>query len=210
MKSSNSVKKPLQVSFAIQDDAWVAVSVIESVPGAAPLSTDADAGFAIRDTGQVLPSPAVLPQRIVCRDVLRYLADPFPLVMACAGLLPPGGLLHIDDLTVPDDPRAARYIDSFERLRDPRHQRAYADYEWRGLLLDAGLRVAALETQSESIRLHPWAQERHCSPAVVERLHILLRQAPPGVRQWLQPQASGTPDAAFQQHTIRIEGTKPG
>jgi SAM-dependent methyltransferase len=146
---------------------------------------------------------------ITCRLTARYLPDAFPFVMACARLLKPGGTLLIEDLTVPDDPRAARYIDSFERLRDPRHRRAYAPYEWEGLLLDAGLTVAHLETWTQSgVNLVAWAGEGGASASVLERLHVLLRQAPLAVRDWLRPFASATPDATFDQHYVVVKGKK--
>ena len=54
-------------------------------------------------------------------------------------------MLLVEDNTVPDDERAARYVDAFERLRDPSHHRMYAGYEWQGMFLDAGLMVESPE-----------------------------------------------------------------
>jgi hypothetical protein len=124
-------------------------------------------------------------------------------------VLKPGGLLLVQDLSVPDDERAARYIDSFYRLRDPSHHRCYAPYEWRGMFLDAGLNVEHTETFEHTIHLIEWADQQACSPAVVERLQILLKQAPKAVIEHLHPFAVGTPDAFYVQVHVLLMGRKP-
>src|SRR5690606_26317793 len=110
----------------------------------------------------------------------------------------------------PDDERAARYIDSFNRLRDPSHHRCYAIYEWQGMFLDAGLDVEHVETVEHVLNLMAWAEQQACSEAVVERLQILLKQAPQAVAEHLRPFAVGTPDASFMQMHVLLMGRKPG
>jgi ubiquinone/menaquinone biosynthesis C-methylase UbiE len=82
---------------------------------------------------------------VTCRVAAHHFPDCFLFVQECARVMKPGGLLLIEDHVVPEDDRAARYIDAFDRLRDPSHNRAYAEYEWRGMLLDAGLQVEQVE-----------------------------------------------------------------
>ncbi|MBZ0302612.1 MAG: class I SAM-dependent methyltransferase, partial [Anaerolineae bacterium] len=94
---------------------------------------------------------------VTCRIAPHHFPDVFRFVQECARVLKPGGLLLVQDLSVPEHDRAARYIDSFYRLRDPSHQRCYAEYEWRGLFLDAGLEVTHSEPIEISIMLVPWA-----------------------------------------------------
>jgi SAM-dependent methyltransferase len=146
---------------------------------------------------------------VTCRIAPHHFPDVFRFVQECARVLRPGGLLLVQDLTVPDDERAARYIDSFNRLRDPSHHRCYAPYEWRGLFLDAGLDVEHIETLEHTILLLDWAAQQNCSPAVIERLHILLRQAPQAVAAHLRPFAAGTPDALYTQTHVLLMGRKP-
>lgn len=147
---------------------------------------------------------------ITCRIAPHHFSDCFRFVQECARVLVPGGLLLIDDHLAPDDERAARYIDSFERLRDPSHVRAYAGYEWRGMLLDAGLTVEHEEVFSMTgMKLLPWAQRQGCTSEVIERLQVLLAQAPGAAADWMRPQCAGTPDAAFDHHFIIIAGRKP-
>jgi ubiquinone/menaquinone biosynthesis C-methylase UbiE len=164
----------------------------------------------IAGDAEALPFPTSTFDLITCRIAPHHFPDCYRFVNECARVLRPDGTLLIEDNTVPDEARAARYIDSFERLRDPGHQRCYAGYEWEGMFLDAGLRVKHLERLTKpAVKLLQWAQTQSASEAVIEHLHVLLRQAPPAVREWMHPQASGTPDATFDHHYTLIKGRKP-
>lgn len=147
---------------------------------------------------------------ITCRIAPHHFPDCFRFIQECARALKPGGRLLIEDHLAPEDDRAARYVDSFERLRDPSHVRGYAAYEWRGMFLDAELTVLQDEhLTKKGGKMVPWAERQGCSPDVIERLHILLAQAPAAVAEWMNPTCAGTPDAAFDHHYIIILGQKP-
>lgn len=146
---------------------------------------------------------------VTCRIAPHHFPDCFRFVRECARVLRPGGLLLIEDHVLPEDDRAARYIDSFERLRDPSHHRAYAEYEWRGLFLDAGLSVEHTEMLARGAGgLVTWAERQGCTLEVIERLQVLLVQAPDAVRAWLKPRCAGAPDADFDHAYIIIAGRK--
>jgi SAM-dependent methyltransferase len=147
---------------------------------------------------------------LICRFAPQRFPNCFRFVQECVRVLKPGGRLIVEDQLAPDDERAARYIDSFERLRDPGHCRIHAEYEWRGMYLDAGLTVRHVESLSKtSIGLVDWAQQQGCTPEVIERLQVMLAQAPSPVCDWLQPRCAGTPDASLTHRYIVIVGRKP-
>lgn len=145
---------------------------------------------------------------VTCRIAPHHFPDVFRFVQECARVLKPVGLLLVQDQLVPDDDRAARYLDAFERLRDPSHNRIYAEYEWRGMFLDAGLSVEAAEGYAKTADLVPWAELQDCTPEVIERLQVMLAQAPQAVADWLHTTCAGTKDATFDHRYILILGRK--
>ncbi|MEP7293825.1 MAG: methyltransferase domain-containing protein [Chloroflexota bacterium] len=146
---------------------------------------------------------------ITCRIAPHHFPDIFRFIQEAARALKPGGRFVVQDHVLPDDKKAAHYVEAFERLRDPSHNRALDEYEWRGSFLDAGLTVEHDERISRSARLLPWAERQGCSPEVIEHLQILLKQAPQAAAEFWHPQAAGTPDASFDHVHILISGRKP-
>ncbi len=146
---------------------------------------------------------------ITCRIAPHHFPDVYRFVTEAARALKPGGMLLVQDLATPEDDRAARYIDSFERLRDPSHGRCYAEYEWNGMFLDAGLTVETAEHHRRSASLLEWAGHQGSSDYVIERLQVMLAQAPGAVKDWLNIRCAGRPDASFDHVYIIMAGRKP-
>lgn len=157
-----------------------------------------------------LPFAANCFDLITCRIAPHHFPDIFRFVQEAARALKPGGRLVVQDHVLPDDKRAAAYIEAFERLRDPSHNRALDEYEWKGTFLDAGLEVEHTERIERRAELVTWAERQGCTPYVVERLQILLVQAPQAVAEFIHPRCAGTPDASFNHVHILISGRKAG
>lgn len=146
---------------------------------------------------------------ITCRIAAHHFPDIYRFVMESARILKPGGRLVIQDHVIPDDPKDMAYIEAFERLRDPSHVRALNEYEWRGVYLDAGLTVEHVEPLRRPAKLIPWAQRQDNPPEVIERLQVLLAQAPASVAAFMGAHDAGTPAAGFDHTYILISGKKP-
>lgn len=146
---------------------------------------------------------------VTCRIAAHHFGDIYRFALEAARVLKPGGTLAINDHLLPNDKRAMAYIEAFDRLRDPSHNQALNEYEWRGTLLDAGLTVGQVEHVTLPTRLLDWARRQNCSADVIERLHILLAQAPRAVAEWIRPRNVGSPDAEFDHVFILITGHKP-
>ncbi len=146
---------------------------------------------------------------VTCRIAPHHFPDCWHFVQEAARVLKSGGKLIVQDNTVPDDEQAARYVDAFERLRDPSHHRMYAGYEWQGMFLDAGLKVDPPELVHKSgANLVDWASRQGQGADVIERLQVMLTQAPDAARAWLNPHAAGTIDATFDHSYVIMLGRK--
>jgi hypothetical protein len=127
-------------------------------------------------------------------------------------VLRPNGLLLVQDQLLPSDSAAARYIDAFERLRDPSHHRAHSEQEWVHLFRKAGLTVVHTEQVIKEHLFLPWAERQDCSRETIQQLIGLVRRAPDAVTDWMRPRAFGRPGiggarkAAFVSHHILVAG----
>ncbi len=129
---------------------------------------------------------------ITCRIAPHHFPDVYAFVRESARALKPGGRLVVQDHLLPEDKPAAAYVEAFERLRDPSHNRALSEYEWRGDFLDSGLTVDHVEVLRRRADLVTWAERQGCTPDVIEHLQVLLVQAPDAVAQWINPTCAGT------------------
>ena len=118
-------------------------------------------------------------------------------------------MLLVQDHLLPEDAAAAQYVDSFERLRDPSHHRAFSQTGWENMVSLAGLQI---EHTEEIIKRHPfisWAERQGCTAETIEQLNCMLIDAPPKAAEWLQAIDVNTPDASFVNHHILLAGRKP-
>lgn len=152
--------------------------------------------------------PAVF-DLVTCRIAAHHFPDVYAFIEECVRVLKPGGVLLVQDQVVPAEPEAAHFVNAFETLRDPSHVEALPEYHWRGHFLNAGLTVEHTEIVQKDHDLLPWAERQGCTPAVIERLQVMLIQMPAAVRKHMQPQYAGTPYATFANQHIIIKGRKP-
>lgn len=145
---------------------------------------------------------------VTCRIAPHHFTDCARFVWESAGVLKPGGLLLVQDHVLPEDEQAARYVDGFERLRDPSHNRAYAESEWVRMFQEARLEVVHTEQITKEHEFLPWAERQGCTSSVIERLVGMMAQAPTTVVEWMQPHDFGTPQATFVNRHIIIAGRK--
>jgi ubiquinone/menaquinone biosynthesis C-methylase UbiE len=155
-----------------------------------------------------LPFPAGAFDLVTCRIAPHHFNDCARFVQEAGRTLKSGGLLLVQDHVLPDDPETAGAIETFEKLRDPSHHRAFTEQEWAGMFRQAGLRVTHIERVHQRHQFLPWAERQGCSSEIVERLARMLKQAPPAVLSWMQPQGLDTPELSFANQHVIIAGKK--
>ncbi|MFN7208788.1 MAG: class I SAM-dependent methyltransferase [Aggregatilineales bacterium] len=156
----------------------------------------------IRAEASHLPLQAGSLDVIALCDVAHRLDDVPRLLSECARALKTGGRLGILDPIAPEQPKAARYLNAFERLRDPSHVRLHCLADWRAMLRAAELEITHSEVSTARLDLYAWARLLHNDAQTVLRLRVLLHQAPQAVRAFLKPTfyADGSGDIAFERH----------
>lgn len=145
---------------------------------------------------------------VTCRIAPHHFPACVCFILEGSRVLKAGGLLLVQDHLLPEDDTAARYIDSFERLRDPSHHRAFSLTEWVNMFYQAGLQV---EHTQEIIKRHPfipWAERQGCTPEIIKHLKLMLIEAPPIANKWLNVVGENTLDASFTNHHILIAGRR--
>ena len=146
---------------------------------------------------------------VTCRTAAHHFDDAARFVDEAARVLKSGGVLLIQDHLLPEDALAARYIEAFEKLRDPSHNRAFTQSEWRGMLAETGLTVTHVEDVDKRLNFEAWADRQGVTSNTKACLSSLIELAPPPVLRWLQPQAWGTPEAAYNCRHVLVRATKP-
>lgn len=100
--------------------------------------------FAVADVHD-LPFDEEMFDLVVCRRAAHHFSD-LPLALdEMQAVLKPGGLLVIDDRSVPESPFAIACMNRLDAYHDPSHVWEYPPVEWEDLLRDAGLLVEVIE-----------------------------------------------------------------
>jgi ubiquinone/menaquinone biosynthesis C-methylase UbiE len=155
-----------------------------------------------------LPFDSVSFDLVTSRIAPHHFADVQQFVNECVRVLKPGGLLAVDDNIAPEDGAATRYIDDYERLRDPSHVRCLPLSEWRMCFERAGLTVLHSETIEKQIGFEEWCGHQKTPPDVMAALRAMLLNAPEAAKAQLKPV---TEDGVFRFSMVEgiVIGRKP-
>lgn len=145
---------------------------------------------------------------VTCRIAAHHFPDCTRFVREVARVLVGDGRFWLQDHVLPADDAAASYVDAFEKLRDPSHNRAFQEEEWLAMFGDADLRVAHHEQVTKRHPFRQWAERQGCSAEVIAELEARLEAAPHRAAEWLEAQALGSAEASFVNHHILILGRK--
>jgi ubiquinone/menaquinone biosynthesis C-methylase UbiE len=137
---------------------------------------------------------------VTCRIAPHHFPDIQQFLHEAARVLKPNGLLAVVDNIVPGTHlrgkkarlinEAGKYINAFERLRDPSHGRCWSLNEWLQGLQTAVFTLQHQETLSKEMAFGSWAARMQVSPEDTVRLKAMLVQAPTAVSDFLTPQIS--------------------
>jgi ubiquinone/menaquinone biosynthesis C-methylase UbiE len=147
-------------------------------------------------------------EAVTCRIAPHHFPHPDEFVRECVRILRPGGLLVVIDQIMPRNRKAARYVNAFERLRDPSHAWAYSLPRWEGFFKAEGLTITYTESFTQRHILTDWAARMNVTPDNLIRLRAMLIQAPEKAAQWMDAAITSGGDATFLIHRGLIIGQK--
>jgi SAM-dependent methyltransferase len=134
---------------------------------------------------------------VTCRIAPHHFPDVAQFVREAARVTQPGGIVAVVDQLTPGDPKAARYINAYERLRDPSHVWAYGHVEWEAFFVSAGLEIEHYEEFDTWHELTAWAERMGNDAPTITRLRAMLIHAPAPVAAWMQPDIPAAGDPRF-------------
>jgi len=162
----------------------------------------------VRLDAEDLPFGPACFDAVTCRIAAHHFPGVARFVGEAARVVKPGGLVAVIDQLSPGDPKAARFVNVFERLRDPSHVWAYNEAEWKGFFAGAGLAVTHYEAFDTHHDLIPWAERMGCDAPAITRLRAMLVHAPPPVAAWMKPNLPPAGDASFVIRQFLLVGRK--
>ncbi len=143
---------------------------------------------------------------LTCRIAPHHFPDVNAFLRECARVLKAGGMLLLQDILLPDDQAAARFVEDFERLRDPSHHRAFKAAQWRAMFAAAGIDVEYSEVYIKRHDFIEWARRQGNDEATIAELIRMLREESPSARDWMDPRHWGTAAASFVNRHILMRG----
>ncbi len=155
-----------------------------------------------------LPFEANTFDLVTCRIAPHHFDDVAQFVKEAARVVCPGGMVLVQDQQMPEDPLIAGYVEAFEKLRDPSHNHALTETEWRAAFEDAGLTLEHVESLVKSHSFEEWTTTQRVTPSTKTCLEALIAAAPPAAIAWLHPCDFGTPEATFVNVHIILAGKK--
>jgi ubiquinone/menaquinone biosynthesis C-methylase UbiE len=155
-----------------------------------------------------LPFGAAEFDLVTCRIAPHHFSDCARFVREMARVLKPGGIAVVIDNVVPEDREAAEFINRFESVRDPSHNRAYSEREWAEFYRAAGFEILALERFRKARDFGVWTSMMSVSEETNAALREMLRVAPAAAREALAPEER---DGALVFHLdeVLISGSAP-
>lgn len=157
---------------------------------------------------EALPFPDASYDIVTCRIAPHHFPNPGQFVNEAARVLRPGGRFGLIDTTVPDGD-IGQWINAFEKTRDPSHVRSLTKAEWRTLIEETGLTIAAVERFPKRHVFADWTERSGMDVQARESLASRLLAASPEIREVLHVEKEGDTVLAFTDEKTLFYALKP-
>jgi len=141
----------------------------------------------VRENAQALSYRDGVFDLVTCRVAAHHFPAPERFVAESARVLKPRGKLVVVDNIAPDDKADAKWIDNFERRRDPSHAKCLTLDGWRDLYTENGLRWLRGEVDLKWFDFDHWMRRMNVGDRDIELLSTELLDAPQSIQAFWQP-----------------------
>jgi len=135
---------------------------------------------------------------VTCRIAPHHFPDIPKFVAEVFRVLKPGGTFALVDNAAPDMATNAGFSDdelaaaaatynTFEKVRDPSHNRAWTTGEWLACIDDAGFNIAHSEILPKRMSFDTWIKNMSVPAEKVPGLAATLHEAAPAFAAYIQP-----------------------
>jgi ubiquinone/menaquinone biosynthesis C-methylase UbiE len=143
---------------------------------------------------------------VTCRLAAHHFPNIGRFMEEAWRVLREGGTFAVVDNVVPGSLRggkvgrlqeeAGRYVNAFDKLRDPSHERSLSMEQWKRTFYESGFRLIHQEEARKSLGFEAWAERMRVSAKNVVHLRAMLQQAPQPVIDFMNPRVNAN-DLAF-------------
>jgi ubiquinone/menaquinone biosynthesis C-methylase UbiE len=134
---------------------------------------------------------------VTCRIAPHHFPDIPKFVSEVSRVLKPGGIFALVDNAAPDEATnpgfsedqltaAAATYNSFEKIRDPSHNRAWSTGEWLECITNAGFSIEHTEILPKKMSFDTWIKNMSVPAEKVPGLAAMLHEAKPAFAAYIQ------------------------
>lgn len=145
---------------------------------------------------------------VTCRIAPHHFPNIGLFVAEVVRVLKTHGVFLLQDQVVSEDTDIDAYMNAFEKLRDPSHNRSLPVSEWTTLIEAAGMTIHHSEPFVKRHNLVQWAKVQDNNDATIAELQRRLSEATDDAKAWMLPEEAGTTNATFANHHIILLARK--